>query len=227
MRCFLPFETCAWRRNGNADFFATSCRWNGGIAWVCLGFTLLAHRTYRSNEYLPQILGLLQSSFGLTAYDAVSHMVEEMPQPHIKYATTPFPHHPSKQRAVMANSDAFPPALPRPWFSPSVRRLSPHRPDSFLQLTFRPRNSHRSFFVLRLPHCASLLHQERRGRHFLRRRRAPCRDVPGDRCAFSLRNISEQAITELPFLGMQAPSLARSASRSSPSFPWLSPRRES
>lgn len=28
------------------------------------------------------ILGLLQSSFGLTAYDAVSHMVEEMPQPH-------------------------------------------------------------------------------------------------------------------------------------------------
>jgi choline transport protein len=36
--------------------------WNGGIAWC---------------------LGLLQSSFGLTGYDAVSHMVEEMPKPHI------------------------------------------------------------------------------------------------------------------------------------------------
>lgn len=31
--------------------------WNGGVAWI---------------------LGLLQSSFGLTAYDAVSHMVEEV-----------------------------------------------------------------------------------------------------------------------------------------------------
>ncbi|KAK4701505.1 choline transport protein, partial [Phenoliferia sp. Uapishka_3] len=36
--------------------------WNGGVAWI---------------------LGLLQSSFGLTAYDAVSHMVGEMPSPHI------------------------------------------------------------------------------------------------------------------------------------------------
>jgi len=35
--------------------------WNNGVAWI---------------------LGLLQSSFGLTAYDAVSHMVEEMPNPH-------------------------------------------------------------------------------------------------------------------------------------------------
>jgi amino acid transporter len=36
--------------------------WNDGVAWI---------------------LGLLQSSFGLTGYDAVSHMVEEMPNPHI------------------------------------------------------------------------------------------------------------------------------------------------
>jgi choline transport protein len=36
--------------------------WNDGVAWI---------------------LGLLQSSFGLTGYDAVSHMVEEMPNPHV------------------------------------------------------------------------------------------------------------------------------------------------
>ena len=36
--------------------------WNNGVAWI---------------------LGLLQSSFGLTGYDAVSHMVEEMPNPHV------------------------------------------------------------------------------------------------------------------------------------------------
>ncbi|KAL8284063.1 hypothetical protein RQP46_005176 [Phenoliferia psychrophenolica] len=36
--------------------------WSDGIAWI---------------------LGLLQSAFGLTGYDAVSHMVEEMPLPHI------------------------------------------------------------------------------------------------------------------------------------------------
>ncbi|QRW06365.1 amino acid permease [Ceratobasidium sp. AG-Ba] len=36
--------------------------WNNGIAWI---------------------LGLLQSAFGLTGFDAVSHIVEEMPDPHI------------------------------------------------------------------------------------------------------------------------------------------------
>lgn len=36
--------------------------WNDGVAWI---------------------LGLLQASFGLTGYDAVTHMVEEMPNPHI------------------------------------------------------------------------------------------------------------------------------------------------
>ncbi|KAG8694058.1 hypothetical protein FRC09_010087 [Ceratobasidium sp. 395] len=36
--------------------------WNNGVAWV---------------------LGLLQSAFGLTGFDAVSHIVEEMPDPHI------------------------------------------------------------------------------------------------------------------------------------------------
>ncbi|WWD20084.1 hypothetical protein CI109_104558 [Kwoniella shandongensis] len=41
--------------------------WNDGVAWI---------------------LGLLQSSFGLTGYDAVSHMVEEMPNPHINAPKT-------------------------------------------------------------------------------------------------------------------------------------------
>ncbi|QRW20032.1 choline transport protein [Rhizoctonia solani] len=36
--------------------------WNNGVAWL---------------------LGLLQSAFGLTGFDAVSHIVEEMPSPHI------------------------------------------------------------------------------------------------------------------------------------------------
>ncbi|KAB5590561.1 Choline transporter [Ceratobasidium theobromae] len=36
--------------------------WNNGVAWI---------------------LGLLQSAFGLTGFDAVSHIVEEMPSPHI------------------------------------------------------------------------------------------------------------------------------------------------
>ncbi|KAG8694449.1 hypothetical protein FRC08_008480 [Ceratobasidium sp. 394] len=36
--------------------------WNNGVAWI---------------------LGLLQSAFGLTGFDAVSHIVEEMPDPHI------------------------------------------------------------------------------------------------------------------------------------------------
>ncbi|WVW86645.1 hypothetical protein I302_108698 [Kwoniella bestiolae CBS 10118] len=41
--------------------------WNNGVAWI---------------------LGLLQSSFGLTGYDAVSHMVEEMPNPHLNAPKT-------------------------------------------------------------------------------------------------------------------------------------------
>ncbi|KAK8849460.1 hypothetical protein IAR55_004793 [Kwoniella newhampshirensis] len=41
--------------------------WNDGVAWI---------------------LGLLQSSFGLTGYDAVSHMVEEMPDPHLNAPKT-------------------------------------------------------------------------------------------------------------------------------------------
>ena len=42
--------------------FINETGWPNGVAWI---------------------LGLLQSSFGLTGYDAVSHMVEEMPNPHI------------------------------------------------------------------------------------------------------------------------------------------------
>ncbi|RSH87903.1 uncharacterized protein EHS24_000421 [Apiotrichum porosum] len=44
--------------------FINETGWPDGVAWI---------------------LGLLQSCFGLTGYDAVSHMVEEMPMPH-KYA---------------------------------------------------------------------------------------------------------------------------------------------
>ncbi|WVQ75176.1 hypothetical protein IAR50_004786 [Cryptococcus sp. DSM 104548] len=47
--------------------FINTTGWPDGVAWI---------------------LGLLQSSFGLTGYDAVSHMVEEMPNPHINAPMT-------------------------------------------------------------------------------------------------------------------------------------------
>ncbi|TYJ54718.1 hypothetical protein B9479_004658 [Cryptococcus floricola] len=47
--------------------FINTTGWPDGVAWI---------------------LGLLQSSFGLTGYDAVSHMVEEMPNPHINAPKT-------------------------------------------------------------------------------------------------------------------------------------------
>ncbi|WVO13740.1 hypothetical protein L204_101362 [Cryptococcus depauperatus] len=47
--------------------FINTTGWPNGVAWI---------------------LGLLQSSFGLTGYDAVSHMVEEMPLPHINAPRT-------------------------------------------------------------------------------------------------------------------------------------------
>ncbi|WVQ79456.1 hypothetical protein IAT38_001555 [Cryptococcus sp. DSM 104549] len=47
--------------------FINETGWPSGVAWI---------------------LGLLQSSFGLTGYDAVSHMVEEMPNPHINAPKT-------------------------------------------------------------------------------------------------------------------------------------------
>ncbi|WOO77848.1 Choline transport protein [Vanrija pseudolonga] len=63
--------TCLSRSAGNFASpkfvfteFINETGWPNGIAWI---------------------LGLLQSCFGLTGYDAVSHMVEEMPEPH-KYA---------------------------------------------------------------------------------------------------------------------------------------------
>ncbi|GAA5952667.1 hypothetical protein JCM3765_002240 [Sporobolomyces pararoseus] len=50
----------------SADFvfrtFLNESGWNNGVAWI---------------------LGLLQSSFGLIGLDALSHMVEEVPQPHL------------------------------------------------------------------------------------------------------------------------------------------------
>ncbi|GAA6061136.1 hypothetical protein JCM10212_001736 [Sporobolomyces blumeae] len=50
----------------SADFvfrtFLNESGWNNGVAWI---------------------LGLLQSSFGLIGIDALSHMVEEVPQPHL------------------------------------------------------------------------------------------------------------------------------------------------
>ena len=47
--------------------FLNQTGWNNGVAWI---------------------LGLLQSSFGLTGYDAVSHMVEEMPRPGVNAPRT-------------------------------------------------------------------------------------------------------------------------------------------
>ncbi|KII95549.1 hypothetical protein PLICRDRAFT_170188 [Plicaturopsis crispa FD-325 SS-3] len=68
-----------------------------GAALICIVCLACASPNYQSGKFVfgtfinetgwndgaAWILGLLQSSFGLTAYDAVSHMVEEMPQPHI------------------------------------------------------------------------------------------------------------------------------------------------
>jgi amino acid transporter len=51
--------------------------WNNGVAWI-LGLL-------QSKLNLAMVAKLTPSagSFGLTGYDAVSHMVEEMPNPHI------------------------------------------------------------------------------------------------------------------------------------------------
>jgi choline transport protein len=73
--------TCASPNFQSAEFVFTryinDVGWNNGVAWI---------------------LGLLQSkspfflqmsiSFGLTGYDAVSHMVEEMPNPHLNAPKT-------------------------------------------------------------------------------------------------------------------------------------------
>jgi len=57
---------CASPKYESAKFvfggYVNEVGWNNGIAWI---------------------LGLLQSAFGLTGFDAVSHIVEEMPDPHI------------------------------------------------------------------------------------------------------------------------------------------------
>ena len=45
----------------------------------CLTLTL----RFQWPDGVAFILGLLQSVFGLTGFDAVSHLVEEMPRPHI------------------------------------------------------------------------------------------------------------------------------------------------
>jgi amino acid transporter len=48
---------------------------------------LTGHESLLTSEQWPDgiafILGLLQSTFGLTGFDAISHMVEEMPRPSI------------------------------------------------------------------------------------------------------------------------------------------------
>ncbi|AAW43538.1 choline transporter, putative [Cryptococcus deneoformans JEC21] len=63
--------SCASPNFQDGDFvfreFINTTGWPDGVAWI---------------------LGLLQSSFGLTGYDAVSHMVEEMPLPHINAPKT-------------------------------------------------------------------------------------------------------------------------------------------
>lgn len=47
--------------------FINTTGWSDGVAWI---------------------LGLLQASFGLIAYDACTHMVEEMPRPHVNAPRT-------------------------------------------------------------------------------------------------------------------------------------------
>ncbi|KAG8735797.1 hypothetical protein FRC10_010149 [Ceratobasidium sp. 414] len=68
-----------------------------GMAVICITCLACASPNYESGRFVfggyvnetgwsngvAWILGLLQSAFGLTGFDAVSHIVEEMPDPHI------------------------------------------------------------------------------------------------------------------------------------------------
>jgi amino acid transporter len=54
--------------------------WNNGVAWI-LGLLQSELAPSRCGRHME--LTLPPGSFGLTGYDAVSHMVEEMPMPHI------------------------------------------------------------------------------------------------------------------------------------------------
>lgn len=56
--------------------------WNNGVAWILGASVSFRLSTIAELTYLATP-GLLQSSFGLTGYDAVSHMVEEMPNPSV------------------------------------------------------------------------------------------------------------------------------------------------
>jgi len=78
--------SCASPNFQSADFVFTryinDVGWNNGVAWI-LG--LLQSRP------LPVTINagmLISGSFGLTGYDAVSHMVEEMPNPHLNAPKT-------------------------------------------------------------------------------------------------------------------------------------------
>ena len=77
--------SCASPNFQSADFVFTryinDVGWNNGVAWI-LG--LLQSKL----ALFCQSKSLISGSFGLTGYDAVSHMVEEMPNPHLNAPKT-------------------------------------------------------------------------------------------------------------------------------------------
>lgn len=77
--------SCASPNFQSADFVFTryinDVGWNNGVAWI-LGLLQSMLPIYST------IQALISGSFGLTGYDAVSHMVEEMPNPHLNAPKT-------------------------------------------------------------------------------------------------------------------------------------------
>jgi len=77
--------SCASPNFHSADFVFTryinDVGWNNGVAWI-LG--LLQSKS----PFSFRCKSLISGSFGLTGYDAVSHMVEEMPNPHLNAPKT-------------------------------------------------------------------------------------------------------------------------------------------
>jgi len=79
--------SCASPNFQSADFVFTryinDVGWNNGVAWI-LG---LLQSTPPPIFHVCRET-LISGSFGLTGYDAVSHMVEEMPNPHLNAPKT-------------------------------------------------------------------------------------------------------------------------------------------
>jgi choline transport protein len=78
--------SCASPNFQSADFVFTryinDVGWNNGVAWI-LGLLQSRHL-----PHISKVEMLISGSFGLTGYDAVSHMVEEMPNPHLNAPKT-------------------------------------------------------------------------------------------------------------------------------------------